>query len=253
MLLERLLQKPTPFCFLESHAGAGRYLLHSDESQKKREYEKGILRLFKARDNTAPIGVLQYLNRVLEYNPDEQLKVYPGSPAIAAHFMRSQDQMILCELHPEAKELLYNNIRTRHSKIAVHHLDGYLGMKAFLPPKEARGLVLIDPPFEVTDEFSRILTALKGALTHWRGGQYLIWYPIKNERAVNTFEQSLQHVTSESLFIHMTLNDAVEPGKLKSCGLALINPPWKLKEELEEHVAPYLSYVLDATISVTSR
>ena len=250
MLLERLLQKPTPFCFLDTHAGAGGYLLHSVESQKKREYEKGVLKFFDAHAEDIPEALSGYLNIIHHYNPNNQLILYPGSPTIAASFMRPSDQMILCELHPEEKELLRQNMKGQHQKIAIHHLDGYLGMKAFLPPKETRGLVLIDPPFEVTDEFSRILSALKHALTHWRSGQYLIWYPIKNEKAVDSFEKSLQHITSNLLFIHMTFNETFETGKLKSCGLALINPPWKLKEAFESQVLPYLSQALNAVIHI---
>lgn len=252
MLLERLLQKSTPFCFLDTHAGAGRYRLNSVESQKKCEYEKGILKLFEADEHHAPEAIKRYLALIRDCNSSDQLLYYPGSPAIASHFMRSDDQMILCELHPDEKKVLTENIRDRRKKIAIHHLDGYLGMKAFLPPKEARGLVLIDPPFEVTDEFSRILSALKLALTHWRSGQYMIWYPIKNDLMVKKFEESLKKIASSCLFIHLALDESIEPGKLKSCGLALINPPWKLDEMLTQAVIPYLANVLSASITLNS-
>ena len=136
-------------------------------------------------------------------------------------------------------------------RVAIHHQDAYLAMKAFLPPKQKRGIVLIDPPFEKTNEFEQIIFSLKIALQHWRAGCFMIWYPIKNQTAVNHFCDNIQSLTMAHLIIRFELNEIMEPGKLSSCGLLMINPPWQLKETLEDSILPYLADTLDAHGDIT--
>ncbi|EKD77503.1 MAG: hypothetical protein ACD_42C00315G0001 [uncultured bacterium] len=243
-LLKSLQKKEVPFCLLDTHAGIGLYDLHSNESQKKQESQNGIGKLFFSRSEEIPEIIKNYLEIVKKYNADELL-FYPGSPLIAENTLRENDQLILCELHPDD----FQTLKTPFSKknnIAIHHMDAYLAMKAFLPPKLKRGLVLIDPPFEKTDEFQKIIDGLKHTLKHWRSGIFMIWYPIKNTDHVKKFYDEIQNIAVSHLIIEFGLLDSVEPGKLSECGLLIINPPWKIADELKTVILPYLSDKLNA-------
>lgn len=244
ILLQALQRKQMPFCFLDTHAGIGLYELQSTQAQKKQEYENGIAKLISLEKNLLPQPLQEYLSIVKKYNPENDLSFYPGSPLIAENLLREQDHMILCELHKEDYHTLKDNFFGAKN-VAVHHLDGYLGMKAFSPPKQKRGLVLIDPPFEVTNEFEQIFQAVQRALKHWRSGHFMIWYPIKNQSAVNAFYRDIQSLQTEHVIIHFSLNNPVEIGKLSSCGILLINPPWQVKETIET-ILPALSSAVDA-------
>ncbi|OGT43204.1 MAG: hypothetical protein A3F13_03325 [Gammaproteobacteria bacterium RIFCSPHIGHO2_12_FULL_40_19] len=245
VLLQSLKRKETPFCFLDTHAGIGLYELQSEQAQKKQEYENGIAKLFAQDKNALPHPIQDYLAVVQKYNAAQQLHFYPGSPIVAEELLRPCDQMILCELHKEDNLTLKENF-SGTKNIAAHHMDGYLGMKAFLPPKEKRGLVLIDPPFEATNEFECIFNALQRALKHWRSGHFMVWYPIKNHAALQAFYDDIALLKTENLKIHFSLSEPVEVGKLSSCGILLINPPWQVKEMLENSVLPTLATLLDA-------
>lgn len=242
VLLRALSKKETPFCFLDTHAGIGLYPLQSIEAQKSREYESGIANLL-ATDN-APEIIQDYIAIINHFNVD-QLQYYPGSPLIAEKCLRDQDQLILCELHPEDVVTLKDNM-PRGKNVAIHHTDGYLGMKAFLPPKLKRGLVMIDPPFEVPNEFELITQALQRALTHWQSGHFMIWYPIKNHKAVTGFYHHLRGLGKPILIIEFELNQPPVEGKLSQCGIALINPPWQVEELLTSTLLPYLANALNA-------
>lgn len=242
VLLQALQRKEAPFCFLDTHAGIGLYELESAEAQKKQEYENGIAKLFAESSETLPAAIHDYLTIVRQYNAGNHLSIYPGSPYIAGQLLRSQDQMILCELHPADYLALKENMRGAKS-VAIHHIDAYLAMKAFIPPKQKRGLVLIDPPFEITHEFEKITHALEKALTHWRGGNFMVWYPLKNKSAVADFYRDIQQLQAEYCILHFSLTTEVAPGKLSACGILLINPPWQIKETLA-NTLPALSSAL---------
>jgi 23S rRNA (adenine2030-N6)-methyltransferase len=229
--LQELQLKETPYCYLDTHSGIGCYDLQSITTQKSQEYLNGIAKLTVATEKP-PQEIEIYLS-LLKPNS------YPGSPKIAAAISRPQDRLILCELHVEDYQTLKNNMHYENNCV-VHHLDGYLGMKSFLPPKENRGLVLIDPPFENSDEFLCIDEALARALKHWRSGHFLIWYPIKNRGFKPKF--AMPHLT-----IELRLNNVINPEKLHACGLVLINPPWKLADKLRTSILPYLGKTLNAS------
>lgn len=248
VLLQAMQRKETPFCVLDTHAGIGMYSLQSEAAQKKQEYENGIAKLYEQALTRKNGALSDYLAYVKALNTNDALEYYPGSPAIAHHFLREQDQLILCELHPDdnatLKHYFYEN--GNHKSVAVHHTDAYLAMKAFLPPKQKRGLVLIDPPFEVTNEFEQMSDAIKRTLKHWRGGNMMIWYPIKNMAAVNTFYREIKTLDAENMMIEFALQSGVEAGKLSACGIVLINPPWQVREMLTDDVLPVLASALDA-------
>ena len=235
VLLELLAQKDKPFCYLDSHAGIGRYDLDSDEARRTQEHAGGIQRLLGAQE--LPPALARYRDLVLSMNPEragnEPLRHYPGSPWIARALLREQDRAVLMELHPEDAGTLKEVFRDDR-RVAVHHTDGYNGLKAFLPPPERRGLVLIDPPYEAPDEFDRLLAALSEAHRRWSTGVYAVWYPLKDPRAVGRFQDGLaESGIRKILRAELTLFREPPPGSLfYGSGMAIINPPWQTESQL---------------------
>ena len=152
LVLRRLAEKDTPFCVLDTHAGIGRYDLETPAAQKTGEYRQGIAKVLLAKDAPAELG--PYLDLIRALNPGGALRWYPGSPLVEQRLTRPQDRLVLMELHPEDARTLKRSF-AGDPRVGVHHEDGYLGVKAFLPPKERRGLVLIDPPYEERDELAQ--------------------------------------------------------------------------------------------------
>lgn len=224
-LLQALLRKEKPFCYLDTHAGAGRYNLQSPEAQKTREYESGIGRVWQQEHY--PPEIADYLSAVKIVAPD-----YPGSPRIARYFLRESDRMILSELHPETLSSLKREFR-HDSQVAIHHLDGYQALKAFLPPKERRGLILIDPPYEESDEIEHLSAALAIALQRFATGIYAIWYPLKNNALVEQLHALLKtHANKPILITELSIYPEDIAISLYGTGMAIINPPWQLDATL---------------------
>lgn len=251
-VLEKLQEKSTSLTYLETHAGRGLYHLHSRDTQKKQEYRYGIEALSDyAKTHPAPAIIHDYL-KIVEtvFSSTPNKIIYPGSPKIAESFMREHDKMILCELHPEELHYLKENMYRRDRLVNLQHIDGYVGMKAFLPPKTSRGLVLIDPPFEKKNEFAMIESMLQEALKRWRMGQCLIWYPIKDKKIVEKFQKTLKNASAEIIFVDFYIKNQAISSHLMGCGMALVNPPWKLKEELGQVVMPYLARALQGSCEI---
>lgn len=248
-LINSLKHKEKPFCVLDTHAGIGLYPLQSRETQKTQEYQNGVARLFFNSDKSIPILVAKYLKIIQQFNRGNELNFYPGSPLITLALLREHDRLIACELHKEDVSILKQHTN-EYESVAIHHMNGYHAMKAFLPPAESRGLVLIDPPFENESEFEDIIEHLKLALKHWRGGIYTIWYPIKDKRMVNRFYSELKSLSHPQLIIEFTLKNLEKETGLNSCGLVIINPPWKIQELLSDELLPYLATKLDAKYSI---
>jgi 23S rRNA (adenine2030-N6)-methyltransferase len=235
-LIEALKQKQTPFCYVDTHAGRGRYDLHGEEALKTREYADGVMRLLDA--SRMPTALHVYLNLVRALNgsrPTHDIAVYPGSPLLASLLLRDDDRAQLCELQPDEAAALRGVFRA-DPRVSVHERDGYEALKSLLPPKEKRGLVLIDPPFEAQDgEFRLIEAALKHAQTRWPTGVYAIWYPIKLRQQIAGFHRWLRNsgfprVLVAELLVHPD-NSAL---RLNGTGMAIVNPPWKFERQLEE-------------------
>lgn len=245
-VLEKLQQKTTPLTYLETHAGRGLYHLHSRDTQRLQEYCFGIEALSNyAATHPAPASLQCYLNRVQTFFSTTPHKIiYPGSPKIAEFFMRPTDKMILCELHPEELHYLKQNMWREDRLIHIHAINGYDGTKAYLPPKTARGLVLIDPSFEDAQEFSHIAEALCAGLRRWRLGKFLIWYPIKDKKRIEKFHKKIKDAAQDVLLINFFMNSSKISSNLMGCGMALINPPWNLSQELAQTLLPYLAQAL---------
>jgi len=232
MIVERLLAKEAPFRVLDTHAGVGLYDLESEEALKTREFDGGIAPLFAAPPPHPALA--RYLEVVRSFNPDGVLRRYPGSPALVNALIRPIDRQVLVELHPEDHATL-RRLYAHDDRVAVHKMDAYDAVKAHLPPPERRGLVLIDPPFEETNEFERLARALSVATRRWAGGVFALWYPIKDRIAVGRFHEAVaQAGVKRTTIVEMTTRNDGPILRLIGSGLLLVNPPWKLTETLGE-------------------
>jgi 23S rRNA (adenine2030-N6)-methyltransferase len=237
VLLTRILlylaRKDTPFRVIDTHAGEGEYDLTSEEAVRGGEWQDGIGRLgdLSDIDERARELLQPYLDIAGPLDAEGRSALYPGSPRIIAALMRPQDRATFCELHPQAFAELRANFR-RDERIACLHLDGYIGLNAGIPPKERRGLVLIDPPFERANEFDLVWDALRSAHAKWPSGIYALWYPVKDARVVaDLFRQIAQSGVRRVLRLELAVDQSVPGGKLARTGLILINPPYVLDEE----------------------
>ncbi len=234
LLIERLKAKDTPFCVLDTHAGIGRYDLSAPEAQKTGEFRAGVLRLLEAERRRLPAELDPYLSVVRGLNKGKPgLRWYPGSPRLALDLMRPQDRLVLFELHPDDARTL-GALFAGDRRVSVTNADGYIALKAVLPPKERRGLVLIDPPFERKDEFERLARGLRHAHRRWATGQYALWYPIKARAPVQAFHDTLRASgIARILAAELLLRPATDPEQLNGCGLILVNPPWRMDATLK--------------------
>jgi len=221
-LLQAMARKTTPFCVLDTHAGAGQYDLAADQAQRTGEAQAGILRLLE--DTPPPLAAYVDLVRLLG--------LYPGSPAIIRAFLRPGDRAIACELHAEDQADL-RRFLGRDARIAVHLRDGYGAINAFLPPAERRGLTLIDPPYEAADEFERVTSALFAARARFAGGVVAAWYPIKHRAPVRAFHTALRAGgLRDAVALEFLLREPLDPARLNGCGIILVNPPYRFEAEL---------------------
>jgi 23S rRNA (adenine2030-N6)-methyltransferase len=243
-ILLHLQDKPTAFRVIDTHAGAGRYDLTSVEAQRGGEWKSGIARLLSEKlDHKAAALIAPYLDIVRAFNPllaaspaatearVDNLAAYPGSPLIARALLRPQDRLVACEIEPDARAALIDALR-RDTQARVVDLDGWTALKAFVPPKERRGLVLIDPPYEARDESDRLADTFAAAFTRWPTGIYLVWYPVKDPRAGITLARRLGEHASALLRLETSIASPSPNGPLTSAGLIVVNPPWKLADEL---------------------
>src|SRR5205085_3901176 len=195
-ILTYLQDKPASFRVIDTHAGAGLYDLASDEARRGGEWLTGIARLMQARLSHEAMALTKpYVDIVRAFNPRGELKAYPGSPLIARGLLRPQDRLVVCELEPKARKALIGVLR-RDEQARVVDLDGWMALPAFVPPKERRGLVLIDPPFEAKDEFDKLGECFAAAFAKWPTGIYVIWYPAKSRRATDTLVQSVARLAA---------------------------------------------------------
>lgn len=238
LLLESLRHKDKPFFYLDTHAGAGRYDLRSPAAQKNREFADGIERILSRTD--APAELNSYLAAVQsQRGRGNHLHYYPGSPYIARQFLRPGDRMALTELHPADFAPLHR-LFAGDKQVQVENEDGYQAIKALLPPRERRGLVLFDPAFERKEESARLLEALQAAHRRWATGTFALWLPIQSRDIHAAFLRRIRK-TGIPKILHAELLVGPESPLLGLCGAAMliINPPWKLDEQLNR-LLPWL-------------
>ncbi|UYZ84520.1 23S rRNA (adenine(2030)-N(6))-methyltransferase RlmJ [Entomomonas sp. E2T0] len=240
-LIALLCQKETPFAYLDTHSGLGIYDLYSSEAERTGEWLEGI-KLLLEQANT-PELFDDYITVINQLNVDKKLQYYPGSPMLAQKLMRPQDRIIFNEKHPEDAQLLKQNFR-KDSRITIHTQDGWLLPKALLPTTEKRLLLLIDPPFEQTNELDLCVKSLTDAIARMRQAIVAIWYPIKDQKNLNKFYNQLKMSNAPKLLkAELMIKPADNNLGLNGSGMVIANPPWKLENELTTLLS-YLSNVL---------
>jgi len=232
-----LREKPAAFRIIDTHAGAGVYDLAGPEAARTGEWRDGIGRLIGdgAAELNAEARMLlaPYLDAIASLNPPGALTTYPGSPALVQAMLRRQDRLVACELEPQAAAALHNRLRgdPRAKALAI---DGWTALAAYVPPKERRGLVLIDPPFEQPDEYSRLAAGLAATHRKWATGIYLLWYPIKDAAEAAAFVRKLGRMgIARMLRVELIVATGSEISGLRGSGLVAVNPPWTLDDELK--------------------
>ena len=247
-ILVHLKRKEAPFRFIDTHAGAGRYDLSGDEARRSPEWREGIARVLMARP-PAPVGELlrPYLQAVGPHDAEGRPSAYPGSPAIAQTLMRAQDRIALCEANPDEREALIAALG-RDRRLSIVSTDGYVALNAYLPPKERRGVILIDPPFEAPGEAGGIVHALERGLRKWPTGAYVAWRPIRDARDDARFLNAVAALGAPNV---LRLELDIGPGPigahgqepLTRAGLLVVNPPHPLVGEART-LLPWLAQTL---------
>ncbi len=254
-ILIHLREKTAPFRVIDTHAGEGLYDLASEDARRTGEWRDGIGRLAGA---TLPPDVAQlvapYLAVLRACNRDNGLRYYPGSPVLVRHLLRPQDRLVACELEPEAAAALARHLRGAAAAKAVH-IDGWTALKAYVPAKERRGLVVIDPPYEQPDDLIRLAEGVAAAHRKWPTGIYLMWYPLKGREGLDRLIETLRRAGIEKgLRVEFAVAPPQPVGGLSACGIVVVNPPWRLATEVRVFApalvdllgrAPGCGYMLD--------
>jgi 23S rRNA (adenine2030-N6)-methyltransferase len=238
LLLQKFLEKDTPFFILDTHAGIGIYNLEHENAKKTQEFCSGITKLLKHK---VTADFKKYIEIVNNLNSGGEMQLYPGSPYICNDFLRSGDRLALAELHPEDFASLEQNFAD-NPQISLLNQDGYAAIKALLPPLQKRGLIFIDPPFEVPNEFDLIVKSLQTGLKRFGHGVFAIWYPIKDRKLVKRFYSQVKALEIEKLLTIEIHANAPTLNQLSSCGMLIINPPWQLDAKLRANLPQLLKY-----------
>jgi len=256
-LMRYLGQKDTPYMVVDTHAGGGVYALDGNYASKNAEYETGIGPLWERTD--LPEAVADYVQLVKDLNPSGKMRYYPGSPYCANQVMREQDRLRLFELHTTESKILADNFRkldahaaeqgkrptSRGKRVMIERGDGFLALKALLPPPSRRALVLIDPPYEDKRDYTHVAQVLADALTRFPTGMYAVWYPALQRNESRQLPERLKRLGAKSwLNVSLAIHGPAPDGfGLHNSGMFVLNPPWTLEPMLRE-LMPYLVDVL---------
>ena len=230
-ILEHLKKKQKPFSYVDTHAGAGNYSLQSEQAEKTQEYLQGIAKLWQL--SHLPPVLDAYVKVIKAFNTQNKLTLYPGSPMIARHLMRQQDRMFLYELHNNEIEILRESVN-KDKRVQIAHEDGFKRGVAIMPPQQRRGLVLLDPSYEIKSDYGQVFETIMQLYKRFATGTIALWYPVVERQRINELEQkitasSLQNV---QLFELAQLNDSQQPG-MSASGMIVVNSPWTLKAEMQ--------------------
>ncbi len=230
LVIDYLKQKEKPFWYVDTHAGAGVYTLDSSEAKKNAEFKTGIERLLNHRDELPEL--LQPYLAVIDDLRATLPRGYPGSPFFAARLLREQDRLRLFELHPQDVEILKNNFE-RDRRVLIAHSDGFAGLKALLPPPPRRAVVLIDPPYELKEDYAHAVRALQEALQRFGNGTYIVWYPLLSRAEAQRLPKKLAELAAPSLRAELKIENPKGEFGMFGSGLFIVNPPWVLHDQLK--------------------
>ncbi|HGS4550693.1 TPA: 23S rRNA (adenine(2030)-N(6))-methyltransferase RlmJ [Vibrio cholerae] len=241
LILNSLQQKEKPFVYHDTHSGVGRYDLTHEWSEKTGEYKQGIARVWQ-QDNI-PAELDSYLDAIRQLNQGKTLRYYPGSPRVARAHLREQDRMVLTELHPSDYPLLEQEFH-RDRQVSIYKEDGFARLKASLPPQERRGLVLIDPPYELAKEYRDVVRAIAQSYKRWATGIYAIWYPVVNRCDIDDMLEGLQGLDIRKILqIELGVAPDTNERGMTASGMIVINPPWTLESQMQT-ILPFLKQAI---------
>ena len=241
LVLDYMNLKPKPYWVIDTHAGAGMYMLDSEFAQKNTEFEDGIARLMVAKN--LPESLAGFVELIKSFNTDG-LSLYPGSPKIAEYCLRANDKLRLFELHPSDCKLLIENFRGQGKQTRIELLDGFAGIKACLPPPTKRAVLLIDPPYELKDDYQRVVDCVKDSLKRFATGTYMVWYPLLQRPEPAEMISQLSHLNTDWLQLEMTVQAAnIDGYGMHGSGMFIVNPPYTLPKILEDTM-PVLTQLL---------
>ena len=242
LCINSLKEKEKPFLYLDTHSGAGRYLLQSEHAEKTGEYLSGINLIWQQSETPELLNT--YLSVLKRYNPFDNLKYYLGSPLIAKQLLREQDKINLTELHPSDYPLLRQEF-SKDKRARVLREDGFSQLKSKLPPESRRGIVLIDPSYEIKDDYQKIPKALLEAYKRFATGIYLIWYPVVSRTQT---QKMIDEIVNLGIKKISQFEFAIKPDNnqkgMTASGMIVINPPWKLQQQMQT-IMPWLKNTLD--------
>ena len=237
LILNSLTQKDKPFVYHDTHSGVGRYDLTHEWSEKTGEYKQGIERIWDKTD--IPEEITSYLDAVKALNEDGELRYYPGSPCVGRAHIRCYDRMVLTELHPSDYPLLEQEFHSDR-QVSIYKEDGFARLKASLPPPERRGLVLIDPPYELAKEYYDVVNAIGQSHKRWATGIYAIWYPVVNRCDIDDMIKGLKKLDIRNILqIELGVSPDTNERGMTASGMIVINPPWKLESQMNT-ILPFL-------------
>lgn len=241
LIIESLKEKEKPFLYLDTHAGAGRYQLTNAHATRTGEYLEGIARLWQQEE--VPELIIPYLDAISALNSKDELRYYPGSPLLAAHLLREYDSLALTELHPTDFPLLRTEF-SRDARVRVAREDGFTQLKSKLPPTSRRGFVLIDPPYELKQDYSAVVKGVIEGHKRFATGTYAIWYPVVHRQQI---KRMLKELEASGIRKILQIELAVKPDSsqlgMTASGMIVINPPWKLESQIKS-ILPWLHKTL---------
>jgi 23S rRNA (adenine2030-N6)-methyltransferase len=241
LVLEYMARKDKGFTYIDSHSGAGMYSLNDEYAQKTGEYKDGIAKILEAVDDeNFPEALMPYIELLEKLNTENgELEIYPGSPGIAKQFMRRQDSAHLFELHPTDIQHL-TEFCARWNKSHVKQSDGYQGILGLIPPPSRRGVILIDPPYELKEDYTKAVKTIVKAYKKFTSGTYILWYPVVTRERINAMEKDFSRSEVKNLLqVEFCLKDDSDQYGMTGTGLFIVNPPWQLESQLTE-ILPYL-------------
>jgi 23S rRNA (adenine2030-N6)-methyltransferase len=235
-LIEHMKKKPKPFRLLDAHAGAGVYDLAGIEAGKTGEWQGGIGKLAAPFDGPVEALLAPYRAAVAALNPAGGLRFYPGSPDLALRLMRGEDRLTANELHPQDAIALERHF-LREPRAEVTGMDAEIFLKARLPPPERRGIILIDPPYEASNEAEKSVRMLAQGLRRFSQGVFVLWYPLKADRTAEAVCAGVAELAADAVLkVELRVREAFAGGGLAGSGLVIVNTPWRLDEELREMI-----------------